>query len=305
MKNLGIMLLGLVAAFPLYAQDPGADASAPPPEAPPAEAAPAEATPTESAPAEATAEAPPAEAPPAEVVSTEPAPTDAAATEAAAPAEPAPAEAAPADVTATTEAPPADSTAEAPPADSTAEAPASEPTPVEAPVEEASSEPAEEESPLILYVGADYGSVTVSISNLRSFPVTDTESTIYKGRVGMRISEAIGIEAHYGKGQEDEDLPNAAQIDHYFGIYIVPTGTLLDVVEFGFPLGFAWTRISSNNEKEALDGVSYGMNMEFPIKLFVDSSPDVRLGGGGMVYQQNNSARTYGWHVGVRYDFAI
>jgi hypothetical protein len=259
MKNLGIMLLGLVAAFPLYAQDPGADASAPP-----AEATPAEATP---------AETPPAESPPAEVVPTEPAPTDAAATE-------------------------------APPADATAEAP-SEPAPVEAPAEEASSEPAEEESPLILYVGADYGSVTVSISNLRSFPVTDTESMIYKGRVGMRISDAIGVEAHYGKGQEDEDLPNAAQLDHYFGIYIVPTGTLLDVVEFGFPLGFAWAKVRSNNEREALDGVSYGMNMEFPIKLFLDTSPDIRFGGGGMVYQQNNSARTYGWHVGIRYDFAI
>lgn len=236
-------------------------------------------------------------------------------------------------LTDTTATPPAEGTAtDAAPVETTAEAPPADAAPADASVDAtatadatttvdaapaAEETPAEEANPWIFYVGASYGSAKLSISNLSGLEQTDTTTIMYQGRVGMRITNGIGLEAHYGQGQDD-DNPYQAKVNRSYGIYIVPTGTLLDMVEFAFPLGFAWTKVSGysvgqgsgappagTKVSQSLDGVSYGMNVEFPFKLLMESIPDIRLTGGGMVYQQNNSARTYGWHAGLRFDFAI
>lgn len=238
-----------------------------------------------------------------------PAPTEAApaSTEAAAPAStesaPATGEAAPATgeaaAPAATEAAPA--AAESTPA-STESTPTVEATPTEGAPAEASAAPSEHK-PWIFYAGADYGSVKVSFSD--NSGGADFSNKIWQARLGMRITDAIGAEFHYGKGLKDDNTPNQPMMDATYGVYLVPTGTLLDVVEFGFPLGFSWTKLKSGDASTTEDGVSYGMNIEFPFKLVWDALPDIRIGGGGMVYQQNNNARTYGWHAGLRLDFAI
>src|SRR5581483_718522 len=322
MKKLALMVLGLSAALPLHAQDSG---TTPPPDAsssstPPADnsqlpagnasgGAPASDTSATPPPADNSAAAAPA--------TTEPAP---ATTEAAAPAPaesaPATTEAAPATTTeaapATTEAAPASTEAaaaaptEAAPAAAEAAPSGTESTPtVEAtPTESAPAEAApSERKPWIFYAGADYGSVKVSFSDNNGG--ADFSNRIWQARVGMRLTDAIGLEGHFAKGLKDDDTPNQPMLDMAYGVYLVPTGTLLDIVEFGFPLGFSWTKLKAGDASTTEDGVSYGMNVEFPLKLVWDALPDIRIGGGGMVYQQNNNARTYGWHAGVRFDFAI
>lgn len=300
MKKLGVLLLGLCSALPSYGQDqdtatPAPDASAAPadssasstPAAAPAESgAPGEAQPPADAAAAPAESAPAAEAQP---------PADAATA--------APAESAPADATPSAETPPAETspTEVAPVEGPSVEAPAAAEA---APAPEAAA-PAAERKPLVFYVGADYGHAKVSISNLQGFPTTDTTTIMYQGRVGMRITDAIGVELHYGKGKKDDNDSSQTMLDSYYGVFVVPTGTLLETVEFGFPLGFAWTKVKNGSAEETLDGVSYGMNVEFPFKLVWSALPDIRITGGGMVYQQNNSARTYGWHGGLRFDFAI
>jgi outer membrane protein OmpA-like peptidoglycan-associated protein len=324
MKKLGAVLLGLAVALPLYAQDPATS-----PESVPAGEAPAESPPPDPSAATPVESSPPADAsatPPAESTT----PPDSTATaespppaEFTPPAEATPTEGTTPDATATTEATPTEGTT--PDATATTETPAETPTDAtidtssaEAPAEEA---PAEEEKPWIFYVGASYSQATISISKLNGFAVGNWDSRMVQGRVGMRLTDGLGVEAHVGKGIDTDDPPYDPVLNGYYGIYFVPTGILLDMVEFAFPLGFAWTHFEGyspgpdqNNSghpprgtpvSERLNGVSYGMNVEFPFKLITEAVPDIRLVGGGMVYQQNNAARTYGWHAGLRWDFAI
>src|SRR5581483_6005484 len=305
MKKLALMVLGLSAALPLHAQDSG---TTPPPDAsssstPPADnsqlpagnasgGAPASDTSATPPPADNSAAAAPA--------TTEPAP---ATTEAAAPAPaesaPATTEAAPATTTeaapATTEAAPATGEAAAPAATEAAPteaAPAaaeaapsgteSTPTVEATPTESAPAEAApSERKPWIFYAGADYGSVKVSFSDNNGG--ADFSNRIWQARVGMRLTDAIGLEGHFAKGLKDDDTPNQPMLDMAYGVYLVPTGTLLDIVEFGFPLGFSWTKLKAGDASTTEDGVSYGMNVEFPLKLVWDALPDIRIGGGGMV----------------------
>jgi hypothetical protein len=353
MKKYALMMLGLTAALPLYAQD----ASTPPPDAS-SQSLPASssgAAPTEAAPAPAPADntaAPPADAaatPPADnnaapadsSAAAAPAPADAStpattdtsaapATTEAAPATteaaPATTEAAPATTEAapaTTEAAPATTEAapastEAAPATTEAAPAATEAAPsgeatatVEAtPTESAPAEAPAESKPWIFYAGADYGMVKVSLSDISAFYPNkaggfDYTNKVYLGRIGMRVTDAIGFELHYGRGVKDKDDPTLPYLEQTYGAYVVPTGTLLDMVEFGFPLGFSWAQIKGGGTTVTEDGVSYGMNVEFPFKLVWESLPDIRIGGGGIVYQQNNNSRVYGWHAGLRLDFAI
>ena len=155
----------------------------------------------------------------------------------------------------------------------------------------------------MFYVGADYGRVTVSNSNLQGFPVTNGSAYLIDGRLGTRVTQYIGLEGHYGKSINDR--AGETHLGSYYGVYLVPTGTLLGAVEVSFKIGFAWAKIENNNLSKTQDGISYGGDMEFPLRYISESMPNLLFGGGAMVYQQNNSARTYGWHAGVRFDFEI
>ncbi|MES2489787.1 MAG: hypothetical protein V4607_08340 [Pseudomonadota bacterium] len=334
MKKLGTLLLSMFAVLPVYAQDEAAaDTAAPAAE----EAAPADAAPADAAPADTAAA--PAEEAPAEAAATDAAPAadETAATEAApAAAEAAPAdasaEAAPADAAATdaaaAESAPADSTgtdaaaltdgsapAEVAPADASAEAAtdgSTEAAASETPTEEPA---AEERKPWQLYAGYNYVLANFLASSPSSpptpnpanqFSTDNLHGKFHDVRFGARFFDVVGLEAHYGFKAGSDDKPDSMGVKNNMALYIVPTGTLFDVVEIAALVGYARTKLEHDGKELSLNGASYGANMEVPLRpLLGDWMPDLRLGGGFMVYHQDSKSRVYGSHVGVRYDFKI
>jgi hypothetical protein len=270
-------------------------------EAAPAEAAPAEATTEVAPPAESTAEAAPAEAPAAEAAPAEAAPAEA--TAEAAPAEAAPAEATPTEAAATEEAPAAEAPAEeaaAPAEEASTETASSEETPAE--------ESAEEKTPKHLYVGVNAGRVEVSFSapDLKTkFGGIDFSGDFYEARAGIRVFDVVGLEVHYGQSGSDKNEAGKIKVDNYYGAYVVPTGTFLDTIEISVPVGWTTMSVSRGTAKHDFERISFGLNLELPLRAFGDGLPDLRIGGGGMVYQAENDARAYGFHAGVRFDFEI
>lgn len=187
------------------------------------------------------------------------------------------------------------------------EAPAEEAPAEDAGVEEvAEADPQAEESepaaPWALYVGADYVNTTLSASSPPTDPANEFESTMVRVRVGKRLFEAIGAELHVGIDQADEEAGEVAT-DAYYGLFLVPTATLWDVLELGFPIGYA--RSEFGDDGDALDSIAYGAALELPIRALWDALPDVRLTSGAMVYYQKSDARVYGANFGLRFDFTL
>lgn len=303
MKKIGVLLLGAMLSLPLWAQETAVDeAPAMTDEAMPAEEVAAE----EAAPAE---EAAVEEAAPAEEVAAEPAAEDAPVAEDTAAAE------APAEEAATTEAAPAE---EAPAADLAAEAaPVEEAAPAEdmaaseeAPAEEASSEEAASEDagePFHLYGGVDMAHLTLSLSEdaLRAaYAGDDFESDFYRARIGTRIFGVIGLEAHFGQADSDGTESGEVEVGEYYGVYMVPTGTLFDVIEVSAPIGYSMLSLERGNTAEDFDGVSFGLNFEVPL-FITEGGTGLRIGGGGTVYQADRKSRVYGYHAGLRFDFQL
>lgn len=287
------VLMGMLFSLPALAQDPVAEEA---PAAESAEAAPAEAPAEAGADAAATEEAAPAEAP-----------ADASAE--AAPADPS-AEAAPADASA--ESAPADAAA----ADLSAEAAPAEEAPVEAAAEEAPAEeaPAEETAsedsgePFHFYLGVDKAEVTLALSDdalETAFGSDELDSSLFRIRAGMRLLEAVGLELQYGIADDKDDEANKFEVGEYYGIFVVPTGSLFELVEISVPIGYSSMKAEKGGASETFDGVSYGVNLEVPITLNSEWFPDIRIGGGGLVYRADRDSRVYGYHFGVRLDFKI
>lgn len=166
----------------------------------------------------------------------------------------------------------------------------------------------EEDEPTQLYIGADYVWTTASFSNpgLQSdFGGDRFDSNMYRVRAGMRLFEKMGLEVHYGTGNTDEQDLEADEYstEQFYGVYLVPTGVLFNILEVGAAIGYAHTELARPGVSEDLDGASFGVNFEVP--LFTGEALALRIGGGGTVYRAQNSARVYGYHAGVRIDFKI
>lgn len=162
--------------------------------------------------------------------------------------------------------------------------------------------------PTQFYVGADYVWTTASLSKpalKAAFGGDELDSSMYRVRAGMRLFERMGLELHYGTGDTDIDELESDEYrtDQFYGVYLVPTGVLLDLVEVGAAIGYAHTDLERANASEGLGGVSFGVNFELP--LYTGDELELRVGGGGTVYRAQNSARVYGYHAGVRIDFKI
>jgi len=188
--------------------------------------------------------------------------------------------------------------AEEQPAEESA-APAAEPAAEgveEVPADEAPAEPWK------LYLGVDNVNTTIALSVPPTVPANEFHSTMIRARVGMRVLEAVGLELHYGADRADEEKGEVAT-DAYYGVYFVPTATVLDFLELAFPVGYG--RSEFDDSGEALGSIGYGIDAEIPIRGFYDGLPDVRLTGGWMVYYQKSDARVYGANLGLRYDFSF
>ena len=186
----------------------------------------------------------------------------------------------------------------APVEDAAAEAPAEDVAAEEAPAEESSEEPAE---PLALYVGADYVVSTLSLSD-GSSANGELDSGMYRARVGWRALEAVGLEAHFGVDNSDEE-PGSVQTKSYYGVFAVPTATVFEVVELAFPVGYAQSSFEQGSFSEDYGSIAYGLDVELPLRTFAETLPDLRLTAGWMVYYQKSDARAYGANAGLRYDF--
>lgn len=210
-------------------------------------------------------------------------------------------QAAPADQSA-----PADSSA---PADQSATGTASEegqPAPTEdtASSDQSSSESSGEAKPWRLYVGADYAATRLSASNLTGFPTSTLDSGLVRIRAGARVLDAVALEAQFGVKQGGNGV-GEAETKSYYGLFAVPTATVFETVELAFPVGYAFNKVQVPGASESLNSMAYGANLEFPLRVFGDSLPDLRFCGGGMVYYQRTNARLYGWNAGLRYDFNV
>lgn len=328
--NVAVALIGIMLAMPVVAQEAEADAVEPELEAAAEsvgeeavadDAAAAEGEVSEAAPAEEFVEEAPTEEAVADDLSAEAAPVD----------ETAAAEEVPADQTVSeemgTEAsgeemaaeevpaeeiPAEDVAAEEVPADETvAEDSYSESSSEESYSEDGSSEEAVSEDdgePFYLYAGVDMVDVRVSFSDdalIAKFGDDKLNSSFYRLRVGTRLFEAIGVEAHYGLPDQDDSGERNFETGEYYGVFVVPTGVFLDVVEISAPVGYTLTKVERGGASEKFDAVSFGMNIEVPITLDSEWFPDIRIGGGGTVYQAQNDARIYGYHFGIRLDFKL
>lgn len=158
------------------------------------------------------------------------------------------------------------------------------------------------------YIGANFQQARLSVSDPSSvggIPQDDYDSTFYDLRLGYRLLDAIGVEAHYGIAGDNGSDPGKVKTDNYYAFYVVPTGTLLDTVEISAPVGYASSKVKQGDLKATLAGVSYGLNIELPLRRLWSSSPDLRLSGGGTVYYHGTDARFYGFHYGLRWDFGL
>jgi hypothetical protein len=299
MKKLGAFLLGIWVMFPVYAQDPAAADAAAPEAAPTANETPA----ADAAPADQAAASPGAAAPAA---------GETPSADAAAPTDAAPATA---DAPATGDAPPADTAAATEPATPAADAAAptdASAAPAEAaPAETAATETAatgSERKPLAFYFGYDRVHVNTLISNqslATKFGTDNLGSSFHQIRAGIRLFDVIGLEAHYGIEGDNGSKPGTVGIKNYAGIYFAPTGTLLETVEISALLGYARMNIERPGASLSVRGASYGVNLELPIRRLWEALPNVRLGGGVMVYHRDSDSRSYGSHFGARFDFKI
>ena len=176
-----------------------------------------------------------------------------------------------------------------------------------------SSEPAAEppppRKPFYVYAGADYAFLRTSLSkdSLKTALGGDEfDSDFYRVRVGTRLLRSIGIEAHFGVKNDDGKDPGKVETNQMYGVYLVPTGNLFRFLEVSAPVGYSHLRLENGNGKVDFDSLSFALNFEVPVYVNPDSRlPDVRIGGGGVVYYAEREARTYGYHAGLRLDFKI
>lgn len=162
--------------------------------------------------------------------------------------------------------------------------------------------------PLKMYVGLDKAWTTVSFSSdslAARFGGDEFDSEFYRVRVGVRVFDAIALEAQVGIADQKGSEAGKYETAEYYGVYLVPTGVLFDLIEVAAPVGYSMTTIERGSASEDIDGVSFGLNFEIPLLTGVDWFPDVRIGGGGTVYQAEKKSRVYGYHAGLRFDFGV
>lgn len=183
--------------------------------------------------------------------------------------------------------------------------PVAEPVAEEAPAaaEAAPVEAAPDEgTPTQAYIGLDLASTTYSVSRSAAFAAQNFDSGMYRLRGGLRLTDGIAAELHYGLDAGGSGAGEVETAD-YLAVFLVPTATLFETVEVSFPVGYSAIGVEQGNKSEDYTGIAYGLNTELPLAVFADDLPDLRFTLGYMVYSQSRDARIYGLNFGIRYDF--
>lgn len=159
-----------------------------------------------------------------------------------------------------------------------------------------------------LYAGVEFDSTTVDLSDdglEQAFGGGRFDSDFYKLRLGARLFSSVGVELHAGFPAHDAG-DGEVETKQFYGLYFVPTGVLMELFEVSVRVGYAFSSVENDQASEDIDGASFGLGVEFPLRrAFGESMPNLRLGFGGTVYQEERDARIYGFHGGLRYDFSI
>jgi hypothetical protein len=175
--------------------------------------------------------------------------------------------------------------------------------------DEPASESIDEEEPPNLYVGIDRVEAKIDLSDdgiEERFGTDELDGGFYRGRLGWRLIPGIAIEGVVGFAPDKAKAVDEFEMKKFYGAYIVPTGTVLDVLEISARFGYSWSSAEAENGAEkSFSGVSYGAELLFPIRVISKSLPNLRLTAGGTVFYQDRDARTMAWHYGLRYDFRI
>jgi hypothetical protein len=165
------------------------------------------------------------------------------------------------------------------------------------------SEPRE---PWKLYGGLDYALPTLSLSDAAlsaAFGRRELDSSMLRLRAGARFFNWIGVELQLGAGSGDAEAADEYEVASYGGLFFAPTGLLFDTLEVAALVGVTHFKAERGSASETFGGPAFGVNAELPLRRLAEGLPDIRLGGGYIVYDHNNRHRIYGAHAGLRYDF--
>lgn len=161
---------------------------------------------------------------------------------------------------------------------------------------------------LNLYVGLEYDQTTVDLDDEQVEAAfgggSRFDADFYKLRVGARLFESVGLELHAGFPASDASS-DELEVKQFYGLYLVPTGVLMEFIEISARLGYAFVELENDLGSEDTDGASFGLGAELPLRALGESLPNLRIGVGATVYQEERSGRMYGFHGGIRYDFSL
>lgn len=171
-----------------------------------------------------------------------------------------------------------------------------------------SSEPADEGGGLPLYLGVEYVDFKTDVSDgglEDQLGGDEFDAQMFVIRGGVRLFEVIGLELQGGIGDSASGA-DELEVKQYFGAFFVPTGTLFELIEVSVRVGYSFMTLESEGGgEEDLDGMSYGIGVDLPIRSFGEGLPNLRFTSGGTIYQSDRESRSFGWHAGLRFDFAI
>lgn len=196
-----------------------------------------------------------------------------------------------------------------------AEATATETVPVDSGATPPEAAAPADHKPWRFYAGYDYSQIRFSAyqnnpgstgapSLKQAFGGDSFTSSFHQLRFGTRLFDFLGVEAHYGVGGSNSGSGEVST-DNNYGVYVAPTGVFFNTVEISALVGYSWLKLSNATASASFDGASYGLNAEVPLRHFFENLPDIRVGGGLMLYHKANDAQVYGYHLGLRYDFKI
>ena len=175
--------------------------------------------------------------------------------------------------------------------------------------DEPASHPIDEEENPNFYVAIDRAEAKIDLSSdgiEERFGTDELDGGFYRAHLGWRLIPGIAVEGLVGFAPDKAKAVDEFEMKNFYAAYIVPTGTVLDVLEISGRFGYSWSSAeAANGADKSFSGVSYGVEFLFPIRVISKSLPNLRLTAGGTVFYQDRDARTMAWHYGLRYDFHL
>ncbi|HEX4871984.1 MAG TPA: hypothetical protein VFV27_06705 [Nevskiaceae bacterium] len=173
--------------------------------------------------------------------------------------------------------------------------------------DEAASEDEAADSGVPLYLAAERARLTLDISDpalMAELGGADRyDSDFWRVRAGWRVFPAVALELQTGFADSDGRDPGEVELSEFYNFSIVPTGVFLELIEVSARIGYGSLEVERGAGRYSAEGLSYGLNVELPLRLLVEGAPDLRLTSGVSIYQEETRGRFYGYHYGLRYDF--